>query len=351
MRILQLIDSLNPGGAERMAINYFEVLKNYSIKSFLVVTRQKGLLAKEIKTDPNFYFLNKKHSLDFRALLNFRKIIYEHKIDIVHAHGTSWFFAVLCKFTGVRFKLIWHDHYGNSNFIDQRSIQPLRFFSSYFDGIIVVNKALRNWALNNLRFKRTIKYIPNFIRFKKGQNDGVLEGGTEFNIICIANLRRQKDHSTLLKSFEELQKQFSVSLHLFGKGYGDSYSKYLKKEFLSIDNVYYYGEIDNVFPYICKADIGVLSSVSEGLPLALLEYSMAGIAVVCTDVGECRNVTGNNARLIKAGSKKEMIESIAYYLERPDILKRDGAALKEQVAKFYSEASAMDEYLKFIEEI
>ena len=39
--------------------------------------------------------------------------------------------------------------------------------------------------------------------------------------------------------------------------------------------------------------MGVLSSASEGLPLALLEYGRAGLPVVCTDVGNVSEVVGS----------------------------------------------------------
>jgi glycosyltransferase involved in cell wall biosynthesis len=39
-----------------------------------------------------------------------------------------------------------------------------------------------------------------------------------------------------------------------------------------------------------QATLGVLSSKSEGLPVALLEYGLASLPVIATDVGECAKV-------------------------------------------------------------
>jgi glycosyltransferase involved in cell wall biosynthesis len=47
--------------------------------------------------------------------------------------------------------------------------------------------------------------------------------------------------------------------------------------------------------YILKqSSIGVLSSTSEGLPISLLEYGLAKLPVIVTNVGECSNVVKDN---------------------------------------------------------
>lgn len=350
MRILQLIDSLNPGGAERMAINYFKALKERGYKSIIVVSREKGLLAKEIKEDPNFYFLNKRSTFDISAFRKFKRILRENKIDIVHAHGSSWFFAVLCKLSGSHFKLIWHDHYGNSEFLEKRKLQPLKIFSKYFDGIISVNRKLENWARHELNFKKPLIFLPNFVMREETETKS-LRGNEGYKLIAVANLRLQKDHLNLLKAFDQLKEKFSVSLHLFGRDYRDTYSEILKEEFEKRKQVYYYGEVAAVIPFLKSADIGILSSSSEGLPLAVIEYGLAGLPVVCTKVGECEEVTGNHAQLVPAENAKKLAEAVSFYIKNPEKRKKDALHLNKRVKELYSEAEVLRQYLDFIKEI
>lgn len=351
MKILQLIDTLNPGGAEKMALNYYRALKKRSLTSVLVVTRELGVWGEELNEESDFYFLNKKSTFDIRALRQLKKIIIENDINIVQAHGTSWFFAVLCKLTGSEIKLIWHDHYGNSEFLEKRPLKALKIFSGYFDGIISVNNTLKQWAREKLHFKKNIIFLPNFVLEKNTDDIKSLKGEADYKLICVANLRPQKDHFNLLRAFDILRKEFSVSLHLFGRDYMDAYSKLLKMEFDKRKDVYYYGEVNDVIPYLNNADIGVLSSKSEGLPLALIEYGLAGLAVVCTDVGECRNVTSGKAKLVPPGDSELLAKFLESYLLYPEERMRDSKALKKQINELYSESHVVEEYLSFIQRI
>ena len=68
MRIVQVIDSLNAGGAERMAVNYANSLSNQLGFSGLICTRIEGDLKNEIHKNVSYLFLNKTKVIDFKAL-------------------------------------------------------------------------------------------------------------------------------------------------------------------------------------------------------------------------------------------------------------------------------------------
>ena len=353
MKILQLIDTLHSGGAERVALNYANSLLKYGVQSHICATRKKGILIDEIEEGVSLHFLRKKSAFDLLALIKLRNIIRENKIDIVHAHGTSWFFAVLCEISGVKFRLIWHDHYGNSEFLENRESRLLKFFSTKFDGIISVNKKLRNWAKSELRVKN-VTFLNNFIKIKEDSDKKPvnLKGNSEIKLICVANLRAQKDHRTLLEAFRILQNEGKdVSLHLFGKEYSDQYSEDILNLFDSLPSVFWYGEQKDIYSYLCQAHIGILSSFSEGLPLALLEYGMARLGVVITDVGECKSVIGEYGILTNTSNPVEMAEAINTYIENPNKLQVDSISLQTRIKHLYSEENVIPEYLSFCKDL
>ena len=80
IRILQLIDSLEAGGAERMAVSYANALNRQLGFGALATTRSEGQLKNQLDKDVFYVFLNRKKTLDIKALLLFRKILLLNKL-------------------------------------------------------------------------------------------------------------------------------------------------------------------------------------------------------------------------------------------------------------------------------
>ncbi|WP_320814513.1 glycosyltransferase [Flavobacterium sp.] len=293
IKVVQLIDSLEPGGAERMAVTLANSLVGEIELSCLVVTRQEGGLKKSINPEVKYDFLNKKKSIDFKALMKFKNFIKLNKIKIIHAHGSSYFFAVLLKLVYPKVKIIWHDHFGNR--ANQNSFDfLLRFFSIFFSGVFAVNEELKLWANKNL-FTTNIAFIPNFCELKNIEKKTTyLKGDVEKRIVCLANLKSPKNHLFLLKSFtlSELPK-LGWTLHFVGKDFNDDYSKALH-EFILVNKlentVYLYGSCLDTNHILSQARYGVLASTYEGFPVTLLEYGMSNLIVLSTDVGYCSKI-------------------------------------------------------------
>ncbi|MDT0686835.1 glycosyltransferase [Autumnicola psychrophila] len=352
LRILQLIDSLRPGGAEKMAVAYANTLCEKNHRSYLCCTRKEGLLKKDLAANVGYLFLKKRNSLDLFALRKLKSFVEKEKIEIIHAHGTSYFLAGLLKLLGVPFKLVWHDHYGDSEFLQKRSLQPLAFFSRFFDGIISVNSDLKDWALKNLHCPLVV-YINNFVASpsEESRSDFRLKGeDNEFKIICVANFRPQKDHTTLLKAFEILSIQFPVSLHLIGGDPGTTYSENLQKRIAESpvqDHIHSYNEQDDIYRYLKAANLGVLSSQSEGLPLALLEYGMAGLPVVVTKVGQVPEVVQKNGLVVDSQNPSALSNAISSYFCDREKMKKDAKALQQSVHENYSVEKVIHKVIGF----
>nr|WP_168191374.1 glycosyltransferase [Antarcticibacterium flavum] len=333
-------------------MNIANALLPFVDKSFLCCTRQEGLLKKEIKNEVGYLFLSKKSSLDPLAILKLKKFIRENKIELVHAHSTSFFLPGILKLSGSKFKLIWHDHYGESENLEKREYRILKRFSKLFSGIISVNTVLRNWAIQKLDCNKVIE-IKNFIPELELTEESKIKlrgNQDDFKIICVANLRPQKDHLTLLRAFEMLKPDINVSLHLIGEDPGTMYSASILK---AIENssvkhkIFFYGTQVGIIPFLKKADLGILSSRSEGLPLALLEYGMAGLPVICTRVGKCPEVIGEYGETVPKENSKALIEKINFYINHPDKMNIDSTQFQQRIKEKYSELIIINRILDF----
>ena len=174
MRIVQLIDSLEAGGAERMAVHYANALSEKIAFSGLVATRKEGVLKQDIQPIVSYAFLGRKNKFDFKAIGLMLDYIKKNQIEIVHAHGSSYFFGVLVKIFCPKIKLIWHDHYGNRA-KDHKQKMVLKICSFFFSKILTVNDELRIWALRYLNCKHVF-FIPKASLARPGGHAGVQVG-------------------------------------------------------------------------------------------------------------------------------------------------------------------------------
>lgn len=349
MRVLQLIDSLEVGGAERMAVSLANVLaETPNNVSFLCATRVEGLLKATLNDEVKYLFLRKRNKFDLAALKRLKHYCIKHKIDIIHAHSSSFFFGYLLKLSGLNVKLIWHDHYGNSEHLINRPRSILRFCSRKFDLILAVNEPLKQWAEIHLKCKK-VSYARNFVKPVPSNVNAIkLKDSTSFKIVCLANLRPQKDHSNLLHAFKVVQKQYpNSSLHCIGKIVDEDYHQNLTKLVanLELEQVYFYGEQSGVMEILKQANIGVLSSNSEGLPVALLEYGMSGLPVVCTEVGQCAEVVKDFGIIVPKEHPEALAKAMITYIEDADVRQQNAAAFQQHIKQNYSQESTIQTLL------
>ena len=357
MRILQIIDSLDIGGAEKMAINYANSLANTIEFSGLVSTRKEGLLKNQINSNVAYLFLNKKNVIDFIAIFKLRKFCKVNNVTHLQAHSSSFFTAFLIKITLLDIKIIWHDHNGLSEFISTKKTFLLRICSYFFEGIVVVNYQLKNWADKVLKCKQCI-YLPNFtVLATTEKKETTLLGEEDKKIVCLANLRFQKNHFLLIDVAALLKVSHpNWTFHLVGKDFHDEYSENVKnkiKECKLENNVFMYGSRTDTQNIIQQADIAILTSQSEGLPVALLEYGLNKKPVVSTKVGEIPMIIKNgiNGYVVDRYDVDGFYKYLVVLIENTTERQRVSESLYQTIVENNSEKAVINEYLGWLQKI
>lgn len=344
MRILQLVDTLNPGGAERMAVNYANSLCKYGVSSFLISTRAQGEFVNNLDDNVRYFCLERRRTLDFRAIIKLVNFLRNNNIEIVHAHGTSWFIAVLCKFIYLDFKLIWHNHYGNSLNLPFFKKAFLSIFSKFFHGIISVNKELHSWSNHNLKCKNTI-YLPNYISPNAKYKASISE---DFNIVYLANLRQEKNHKILLEAVDMLKDKIKLKVHFIGRDFNDEYSRYIIEQFdLRSQYVILHDSISDPYPILCSMDLGVLVSEYEGMSMAVLEYGAACLPVIATNVGSNKELIGNWGIIIPPDDLGQLVDAIETYALDVEKAKSDSIKFHNFIMSNFASTVIIPKYLKF----
>lgn len=358
MKTLQVIDTLEAGGAEKLALTYANALATTEVEaSFLCTTRKEGMLKKQLSNEVGYLFLDRKKTFDFKAIKRLKAFIKENKITVVHAHATSFFIVFLTKMIYPKFKMVWHDHYGNSEFLAKRKSLVLKIASYWMNGIISVNQQLKDWATKNLAVHKVI-YLSNFpVKNTAITKTTRLKGISGKRIVCLANLRPQKDHILLLESFKKVQNIYKDwTLHIVGKDFEDDYSRkvklYIHDHGLS-KNVFVYGSREDVSHILLQCDIGVLSSQSEGLPIALLEYGLHGLAVLGTDVGECNRVVSDETKgyLVQPKDSVDFVDKLTILIDNEADRTKKAANLQQHINKHFAQEAIIQQLITFYNEL
>ena len=348
--VLQIIDTLDAGGLERVAVNVANHLPGDWYRSHLCTTRAEGTLAELVAPHVQRLRLTRSGRFDRHALRHLAKYIRAHDIRILHAHGSSLFIAAAAA-CGTRAAVVWHDHFGRYA-TEQRPAWLYWLATRRVAGVIAVNQPLADWSRRRLRVvAERVWYLPNFVCEPAPEQAAVeLPGRAGLRVVCVANLRPEKDHLNLLEAMRLVVREVPAA-HLLLVGLADN-ADYRRRVLEAmrqselVGRVTWLGARPDVSAVLRGSDIGVLSSASEGLPLSLLEYGMHALPAVATRVGQCAEVLDDGrAGLLVPSSAPQALAAALVALLRSSLQQRQrlGQAFQQRVRHKYSSECVMRE--------
>jgi glycosyltransferase involved in cell wall biosynthesis len=348
--VLHITDTLALGGAERVAVNLANLTPRDRYRAFFCATRASGPLAQRLAPDVRPIFLSRKRRLDLPALKRLMDFIRGNEIRLLHAHSTSLFVAVQASLFNPGLRVIWHDHFGRYA-TEERPVPIYRLLTRRVGGVFSVNGQLANWAIHRLKVpSERVWYIPNFVAEVSGEGVRTdLPGVAGKRIVCVANLRPEKDHLTLMRALALVVAQEpEARLLLVGALSNHPHFDTIKAEItkLAIDpHVVFLNEQQNVGPILRGCDIGVLSSASEGLPLALIEYGKAGLPAVATGVGQCAEALddGKAGIIVPPRNPEKLAAALLSLLASAEKRSTLGDLFRQRVDSVYSPRPVLEQ--------
>ncbi len=168
-----------------------------------------------------------------------------------------------------------------------------------------------------------------------------------WRVVHVARLNIVKDQATLLRAARlVLDREPRFRLDLVGDGEMRPELERLAAELCLGDAVRFHGFHDDVRPFLAAADLFVLSSLSEGIAITLLEAMAAGLPVVATDVGGNSEVVVHDETglLVPVGNPAALADGLLRMLGDPAAAGRMGRAGRERVATNFALKTTIDEY-------
>ena len=167
-------------------------------------------------------------------------------------------------------------------------------------------------------------------------------------LAMVARLELHKDQPTLIQAMARLRDQgLAAELWLIGEGSQRHQLEALIAEVQLADRVQLLGSRRDIPELLAQLDLFVFSArPDEGFGIALAEAMAAGLPIVATDVGACREVLdgGRCGLLVAPGSPEALAAGIRAVLADPAGAQQRAAAAKERALRDFSVAAMAQAY-------
>jgi glycosyltransferase involved in cell wall biosynthesis len=364
MRILQLIYTLAPGGAERMVVDLSNELSRQGHDVTLCVLRDDregnfGFYKHEISERINYVNLRIPIGLRLKNILILYKLIKMLKPEVVHCHLNlvNYLFPLTIIYTKIKFFNTIHSipTYEVSNSLEYWIRRY--FFSNFKMKAITISEETSRFFVTYYKTppfheiyngRAMPKPTPAYPDVKNAIQKFREEGNTVF--LHIGTCNAAKNQKMLINVFNRLVDNGEhVILMIIGSGFDSEDGRSLKN--LACDKIIFLGQKQNVSDYLLNADGFCLSSVIEGMPISLIEALACGCIPICTPVGGLINTItdGLTGYISKSVSENDYYVSIKSFLEDKNRVKKD------DLIKYYNSHFSIEEcannYLSLFKEL
>ena len=339
MKILQVIPELSLAGAEIMLENLATSLsaRGHDITVVSFYSMETPITRRLVKQNFDVIFLDKNSGFDLKLIIKLRKIIKEINPDIIHTHRYVLPYVYISNF-GINKKIV-HTVHNIAKKEVGRKQQILQYFLFRKRNIVpvAISPIVRETIIDLYKIKN-VPMVYNGINIetcKSKQQYDISDGGI---ILHVGRFSEQKNHRMLIEAFAKVQKvKKNVKLLLIGQGELESEIRKIVQNLEVTEKVVFAGVRENVKDVMSIADIFVLSSFYEGMPMTIIEAMACGLPIVATRVGGVPDMICNGEDGVLVGvNASELADALIELLDNKELRERYGKAAFNNASKFSS---------------
>jgi len=357
LRILQLLNRFEPGGAERVLADLSVTLAQRGHAIHVVCLREPDLIPAPLErlrsAGVHLTVLNKPDGFSTKAMKDLAGYARQHRIEVIHGHNplVNHYAVLAARAAGVG--AVVNTLHGTSTLGMPAWAKAIYICSCLkTNRVVAVCEAVAQVFREKFPLSRgRTVVVPNGIDAGDLLTIEPRRADSRFVFGTMSRLVPVKDHHSLLKAFAAIHGRYPhCRLAILGSGELDQQLKSAASQLGVSDAVSFLGWSSDIAGFLGQLDTFVLSSLSEGLPLTLLEAMAAGLPVVATSVGGVPEIVraADCGWLCPPGEPARLAERMTLALEADDRLLR-GRRGRAAVQSEYSLETMTDRYEELFE--
>jgi len=364
--VCQVLHSLCVGGAEVLAARFARRLRD-RFRFLFVCLDASGTLGDELAGEGfPVHVLGRRPGLDWRCSYRLAALLRREQVDVIHAHQyTPFFYGLMARLLYRRPAVLFTEH--GRHFPDyprRKRVLANRLLLRRRDRVVAVGEAVRQAIIANERIPAgRVEVVYNGVNlapFAAGAPDraalrrelGV--GPDDLVIVQVARLDYLKDHATAVRTLAHVvRRRPDARLVLVGEGpEADRINDQVRRSGLEA-NLRPLGLRQDVARLLAAADVFLLTSISEGIPLTLIEAMAAGLPVVATRVGGVAEVVedGGTGLLAAAGDDAALAGHVLRLAEDRALAGRMGERGRQRARQVFAEERMHAAYARLYDEL
>jgi len=372
MKILHIIDSGGLYGAEIMLLNLMQEQMASGVESLLASIGNGGVAEKPIEKEARqrgirVKAFRMKPGPNMLGALNVLRFAWAEKVDIFHSHGYKGniLFGFLPRSVRrVPMVSTLHGWTWSGGMSRMRIYEWLDSLSlSFVDRVIMVNAVMKDHPRIKSRQGLALEVVPNGIPLHNNEQQretavlnadiiGFCRQG--YTIGAIGRLSAEKGFASLLEVVATFAAQGKdIRLVILGEG-GLRSNLEITARRLGIENrVMMPGYVRDAKQYLPFFNIFVMPSLTEGLPIVLLEAMQAAVPIVASSVGGIPEVLegGRCGLLIKPGCCESLAVGLTHVMQCPKEAEVRAHSARRRVLEDYSSKSMAQKYQEIYKKV
>lgn len=356
-RVALMLESDGPGGAESVFLALATGLRDRGVQvSAAVLANRSGWLSSRLRQAGIPLFTPAlDHPVSWQFVQELAAWVRQNDAELIHAHEfTMGFYAgVISLLSGTPHVITMHGGQGYSNAYRRRA--ALALSARRAAAVVGVSESTCDHIASSLWLPRErVQLVTNGVRSVFGERDSTRSllqvHPDEHLFLAVGNLYPVKGHRVLLEAcghLRQIQDLPPWRLVVAGRGNQAHVLQSQIAELQLEDRVELLGLRNDIGDLLAAADGWVMPSLSEGLPLALLEAMFCGVPVISTAVGGIPDLIrpGESGWLVEPGNARELAVAMMEQLSDRERGARMAARAKLVAEQGYGQEIMIDRYL------